>query len=384
MPATAPPPRTRVAAAAVLLAALGAAVVARPTLARIAPPAPIPVDGAPADTVPADTTHVRVERVADGVYAVLRTDPPGLMFEANGAFIVGANGVMVVDGGSNPASARAMLARLRALTPTPVRWIVNTHWHEDHILGNPTWLAAFPGAAVLAHESAVEDERTDGVKNRQGMLTNGPQFAALLRARVDSGKALDGTPLTPEERESHLTSIALAEHHFAQGAEFRTIAPTRTVRDSLAIDVGGRTVMLRWLGRAHTRGDLVVELPRERVLLAGDLVDWPVPLVGTTSFPLDYATTLRRLVALRPARIVPGHGPVLDGDAYPRLVIRLLDTLATQTGAAVARGETLEQARKSVDLSAFRRELAGESRVRGLLFDQYVAGPAVGRAYGGK
>src|SRR5215218_6988829 len=79
MPATVPPPRAR-------LAALAAAVVARPTLARIAPPARIAVDGAPADTVPADTTHVRVERVADGVYAVLRTDPPGLMFEANGAF----------------------------------------------------------------------------------------------------------------------------------------------------------------------------------------------------------------------------------------------------------------------------------------------------------
>ena len=60
---------------------------------------------------------------------------------------------------------------------------------------------------------------------------------------------------------------------------------------------------------------------------------------------------------------------------------RLLDAITTRTRAAVARGETLEQARRSVDLSAFRREFAGDSRVRGLLFDQYVAGPAVARAY---
>ena len=110
-------------------------------------------------------------------------------------------------------------------------------------------------------------------------------------------------------------------------------------------------------------------------------MSWPVPLVGTTSFPLDYGATLENLLALRPAVLVPGHGPVLRDDAYVRLMIRMLASIRTQTEAAVSRGETLEQARRSVNLDEFRRAIGGESKVRVLLFNQYVAGPAVARAY---
>jgi glyoxylase-like metal-dependent hydrolase (beta-lactamase superfamily II) len=324
---------------------------------------------------------VRVERVADGVYAVLRTDPPGLMFEANGVFVLGDDGVAVVDGGSNPASARAMLATLRRLTPLPVRYVIDTHWHDDHVLGNRIWRDAFPDAEVVAHATTAEDMRTDGATNRRLMIENGPRLVAAIRAHLAKGQAPDGAALTDEERASHESTVALAEHHLSQATEFASVPPTRTVRDTLTLRLGTRTLVLRHLGRAHTRGDVVVQLPREGVVLAGDLVAWPVPLVGSTSFPLDYGATLERLIALRPARIVPGHGPVLDGDAYPRLLVRLLAAIADGTRAAVARGETLEQARASVKLDAFRRELAGDSRVRGLLFDTYVAGPAVTRAY---
>jgi glyoxylase-like metal-dependent hydrolase (beta-lactamase superfamily II) len=324
---------------------------------------------------------VRVERVADGVHAVLRTDPPGLMFEANGVVIVGDGGVAVVDGGSNPASARAMLAVVRRLTALPVAYVINTHWHDDHVLGNQVWRDAYPAAEVVAHATAAEDLRTDGATNRRLMIENGPKIVAGMRARMAKGEGLDGAPLSDEERVSHASTIALAEHHLSQAATFRTVPPTRTVDDSLTLRLGARTLVLRHLGRAHTRGDVVVHVPDAGVVVAGDLVAWPVPLVGSTSFPLDYGATLERLVALRPRRLVPGHGPVLDGDAYPRLLVRLLASVAEQTRAAVARGETLEQARRSVRLDAFRRELAGSSRVRALLFDTYVAGPAVARAY---
>ena len=104
-------------------------------------------------------------------------------------------------------------------------------------------------------------------------------------------------------------------------------------------------------------------------------------LVGTTSFPTDFAATLQRLQELHAATLVPGHGPVMHDDGYLQLEIRLLASIKQQAEAAVARGESLEQARQSVKLDEFRTLFAGDSKVRRDLFDTYVAGPGVARAY---
>ncbi|MCA1581280.1 MAG: hypothetical protein LC796_07765 [Acidobacteria bacterium] len=90
---------------------------------------------------------------------------------------------------------------------------------------------------------------------------------------------------------------------------------------------------------------------------------------------------LDRLVALHPSMIVPGHGPVLRDDAYPHLVSRLFATVNERVRAAVGRAETLQQARGSVWLDELRKTFAGESRVRGFLFDTCVTDPAVESAF---
>jgi glyoxylase-like metal-dependent hydrolase (beta-lactamase superfamily II) len=322
-----------------------------------------------------------VQRIAEGVYAAIRTDPPGLMFEANAGFIIGADEAVVIDGGSNPSSAQALLAALRSLTDRPVRTVIATHWHDDHVIGLQVWRDTFPDVDVVAHVTAWQDLTTDGAANRRQMAEQGPGTVAFLRGLLEQSKGLDREPITDEERASHASSIALAEKHIAQIPLFRPVRPTVEVADRLTLERAGRALDVRWLGRGHTRGDLVVHLPAEGIAFAGDLVSWPVPLVGTTSFPADFAATVEKLIALRAGVLVPGHGPVLREDAHIRAVARLLAAIRDGTAAAVARGETLEQTRRSVDLSEFRRALAGESRVWRLLFDSYVAGPAVARAY---
>ena len=109
---------------------------------------------------------------------------------------------------------------------------------------------------------------------------------------------------------------------------------------------------------------------------------WPVPLVGNPQSRIgEWPATLEKLRALRPAKIVPGHGPVLYDDSYLKTLAELFSSIKQQTDAAVSRGETLEQARKSVNLDPFRKTIAGDSPVRQLLFANYVAYPAVGAAY---
>jgi glyoxylase-like metal-dependent hydrolase (beta-lactamase superfamily II) len=330
---------------------------------------------------PAGPPDFDVVTLAHGVHAVIRREPPGLLFESNATFIVGERGVLVVDAQSHPAAARAVIAAIRRATDRPVRWLVNTHWHDDHVGGNATYAAEFPGLEILGHVSSRAQMESVGLANHRALHANLDAGKARLREMLVSGRGPEGQPLDAEERASIAGDTLLVDAFATVPADSVPPGPTRVVDDRLVIDVGGRRVELLHLGRAHTPSDLAAWLPTERIAIAGDLVAWPVPLVGSTSHPREYAEALERLLALRPAALVPGHGPVQRDDAYPRLVQRTLRAITRQVDSALAHGAALPQVRAAVDLSAERRAIAGASRVRQRLFDAYVATPGVARAF---
>ena len=327
-----------------------------------------------------DTARFTVEKIAEGVHAAIRTEPPGLMFDANSIFLIGPDDVIVVDTNITPTSARATLAALKALTPKPVRTVVNTHWHDDHVMGNQVYRDAFPGVRFVGHVSSERDMRTTAANNRKQMLSAGPQMVQQLRMSLEQSKSMAGGDLTPEERQSYQSDVAAAERFFAEAPAVEVIAPTVTVADKLTMKQGGRAIEILHLGAGHTAADLVVHLPRERILITGDLVVAPVPLVGSTSLPSAFAATLDRLIALKPVVIIPGHGPVMRDDVYLRREARLLSTLVSQVKAAAAKGSALPEVRKAVDLAAMKQEFAGSSKLLGFIFDFYVTSPGVSAA----
>ncbi|HET9250565.1 MAG TPA: MBL fold metallo-hydrolase [Candidatus Eisenbacteria bacterium] len=323
--------------------------------------------------------NFRVERLADGVYAVLRNDPPGMMCDGNSGFVVNDDGVVVIDA---PESSAEVLAAIRKVTKKPIRTVINTHWHDDHIIGNQVYRDASPGVEFIAHAAVRDYLPVDGLKAREGMLREAPQGVEYLKSLLVSGKGLDGSTITPEERESMESDIRLVEHYLdvVPGAEI--VLPTAVVQDRMTLRSGTREIRILHPGRGHTRGDLVVYLPRERVLFAGDLVVWPIPLVGgDQSHVGDWSATLERVRSLGARTIVPGHGPVEKGDGYLAQLVRLFDSVTGQTRAAVAEGKSLEETRPRVNLIEHRTRMAGDSKVRRALFDMYVQGPAVTSAY---
>jgi glyoxylase-like metal-dependent hydrolase (beta-lactamase superfamily II) len=324
-----------------------------------------------------------VVKLAEGVYAAVRRDPPGFAVESNSLFVIGDDGVIVVDSQSNLAATRETLAALRKLTDKPVRYVVNTHWHDDHVVGNQVYAEAFPGVAFVAHAATRAYLPTKGAAARKSWHEGGlSQFVEQLRNILKGGVNSKGEPLDEEQRASLASDIALGEGYMTVPADFRPVLPTVTLEDKLTIYQGGREVDVLYLGRGHTSGDVVVYLPREGIVAAGDLVVWPVPFVGSDQSHVgDWGATVEKLIALKPSIIVPGHGPVMHDDSYPRLVERLMDSIKQQVGAAVARGETLEQARKDVNLDEMRKAFAGDSKVRNTLFSVYVVGPAVESAF---
>lgn len=326
--------------------------------------------------------NFEVQKLAEGVYAVIRKDLPGLMVDANNVFIINDDDVVVVDANGAPSTTREVLAALRKLTNKPVRYVINTHWHDDHIIGDPVYREAFPAVEFIAHANMRSYLPAQGATNRKNFVAGAPGAVEMLKGLLTKNKSLTGGELTVEERDSYTSDIRLAELVLAEASGTQLTLPTITFEDKLTLYRGGRVIDVVHLGNGHTSGDIIVHLPKEGIAITGDLVVWPVPLVGSEqSYVGDWSLTLEKLRALHPATIVPGHGPVMHDDSYIKMMSNLFASVKQQTDAAVSRGETLEQTQKSVKLDDFRKQFAGDSPVRKVLFDNYVTGPAIAAAF---
>ncbi|PYS86061.1 MAG: hypothetical protein DMF62_17165 [Acidobacteria bacterium] len=325
--------------------------------------------------------NFNVEKLGNGIYALIRTEPASLWFNPNNIFIIGDKYAIVVDSNISSEYTREVLAELKKLTDKPVKYVINTHWHEDHIIGNRVYRDAFPGVQFIGHRSTLTDLPTIGAANREGSVQNGRGFIGRLEANIEKGEDFEGKKLTEEEKIGYTSDIALVSSYLAESTKFDIILPTVLVDDKLELKQGKRTIDILFLGRAHTGADLIVFLPNEEIAITGDLIVHPVPLVGSTSYPLEYGATLEKLRGLKAKIYVPGHGPIMRDDTYLNSMIALMNSIKRQAEASAKRGETFEQMRGSVNLEEFRRAFAGESQHRSFIFRNYVTLPAVAAAY---
>lgn len=330
----------------------------------------------------AATLGFHVEKLSDNVYAAIRNNAPGLGADGTSVFIINDDDVVVVDTTGSLAGAREELAALRKLTSKPVRFVVNTHWHFDHVTGNQIYREAFPNAEFIAHATTREDLAAKSESSRKQMAASLPQFIADLRGAVVKEQNLAGEPINDAERASYLSDVAQAEGVIEEAPQVHVTLPSITLTGSLTLYRGKRTIEIRQLGRSHTRGDVIVWLPEEKIAIAGDLVVHPVPLMGADqSYIGDWRASLETLRDLKPAIIVPGHGAIERDDRYVNTLIALTKSLQEQAAAAVARGETLEVARRSVKLDEFRDAIAGDDRLLRFVFRVYVANAGFAAAY---
>ena len=328
------------------------------------------------------TPEYKVEKLADGIFALVRQDPPGWMVVSNCVFIVNDEDVVVVDTGGATSLARQMIAELRKLTNKPVRYVINTHWHDDHILGNSAFKEAFPQTEFVAHANLREYLQTKGDAARKSMEEGAPGFSKFLQDHIDKKESLAGGAMSEEERTAYESDIRLVNRYLAEVKQTPIVLPTITVDDRWTLYRGDRTIDVRYFGRGHTSGDLVVYLPKENILITGDLVIWPVPLIGSDqSHVADWGTTLDKLRELKATTIVPGHGPILHDDKQLELMSRMFKSITEQTQAGVAKNEKLDDIRKSIDLNEFKQAMAGDSTLRKILFSNYVVQPGTASAY---
>ena len=322
-----------------------------------------------------------VIQLAPGIHSIIRTEPPGLFPVANAGFIVNTDDVVVVDSGGTPSDAKALLAALRKITPKPVSHVINTHWHDDHTMGNAVFRDAFPKAQFVGHARLAGEAKAAAEADRNRLQQMMPVMTKQFRVAVEQKKNIDGLPLSEEERHSHLNDVAAWERYAAETKNVPSVLPTISVTDKVTITRGKRVIDVRYLGPGHTNEDLIVHLPQEQIVFTGDLVTAPVPILGAASHVSEYPATLAALAALKPAVLVPGHGGIRKGLDYVTLQSRAMTELLAQVRTPALSGSTLPQLRKTVRFPDLEKAFAGDSPLVRFLFDFQFRSAGLSVAY---
>ena len=249
--------------------------------------------------------------VADGVWAVISParsfpDEENRGWNSNMAFVETGEGVLLVDTGSAEAIGESLKATIREVTDAPVRWVINTHSHGDHWLGNHAFAASDP--AIIASNEAAGIIESDGGSWRE-------------RLNQMTGGATGNSEIVP---------------------------PGTTIGETTERTFGDVAVTLRHVGNAHSPGDLVVHLREREVLLAGDVVFSDAAPATMDADVRHWIETLEALEALEPEVVVPGHGGI--GDATTLTDLRgYLETLWQKVEAGYEQGKLDYEMRAEVD-----------------------------------
>ncbi|MGH9803721.1 MAG: MBL fold metallo-hydrolase [Candidatus Acidiferrales bacterium] len=320
--------------------------------------------------------------VAEGVYAAIGRPEAPMPIGSNAGIVVNADDVLIVDTHYTPSAARALLAQVRKLTDKPVRYVVNTHWHNDHTQGNQAYFNVFPGnVEFISHHATREDIQQRAIPWVKEQLETLPAQLASAEELLAKGEDESGQPLSEEQKQQRRTQLDRQRRYLDELKQMQITLPTLTFERSLALHKPDRTIHILFFLRGHTRGDVVVYLPKEKVVVTGDLVtgahSWPFP---RDSYPADWARTLRAIAALDFTRLIPGHGSVHENKAHVERLATLFASVAEQVRTAIGLGLTLEQTQESVSVDALRDAITrGDPReVRAFNHDLKVI---VARAY---
>jgi cyclase len=280
-----------------------------------------------------------IKPMADGVYAAIAK--PAYKVNCNAAIIILGDGVLVVDTHSKPSAARALIEQIKKLTPKPVKYVVNTHFHWDHYQGNEAYPSSWPaGVEIISSEATRQNIERIGIPRIKNEIVTMPQEIANLKRDLEKANGA-------EQRKTIEDNIRQAEAYFSELKLIQVTLPTMTFDRSLILRRGSRTVEILWLGRAHTDGDVFVFLPNEKVLVTGDALHGWTPFMGD-SYPYEWIKTLDAAEKLDFNLVLGGHGDVMHGKLRFEIWKQYFQDLMDRTAAAYAEGASLDQAQKSV------------------------------------
>jgi glyoxylase-like metal-dependent hydrolase (beta-lactamase superfamily II) len=297
---------------------------------------------------PAPQAAYKFQQIGPGIYSAIGTG--AMNVGSNSAVIVNRDDVLIVDSHISPESARVMLSELKAISDKPVRFLVNTHFHYDHTNGNQVFGAAVD---IIGHEF-TRAKMTGAEYGRTGLLGD---LLTGLPKQLDDLKARGGAEQDPTVRTRLEQQLRVQTAFAGDLKELKPLAPNMTLDDRLTLVRGDREIRLLYLGHGHTGGDVVVYLPKERVLCSGDLlVNGIANLVD--GYVDEWPATLEKLKTLDFDDVIPGHGEPFKGKERIGYFQEYLRDLWAQASKLHEERVPAADAAKRIDLTAHKAHYA--------------------------
>ena len=301
----------------------------------------------------------------------------------NVSIIEQGDGFVLVDSGLTAGNGRTIVDYVKARSQKPVKAVVITHWHNDHPQGVSAIRQAWPNVRVIATEETKKGMLGPELGELVG-LEPGPQYVERVqKLNAEQQATLDkliADPATAPERVERAKKAKLDFAGFAETyAGTHVVPPTETFTDGLTIEDPAVPVEIKFLGRANTAGDAVIWLPKQKIVMSGDMVVWPTPF-GFFSFPGDWVQTLGKLKALGYKTLIPGHGEPQTDTAYVDQLIGSIEDIRAQVGPLARQGQSLEEVNKRTDFTRYR-DLFGKTERQKTLFKVYWTDPMTENAW---
>ena len=295
---------------------------------------------------PAGTTFTgrafRFNKVKEGVYHAIGTG--ALTVVGNSTVIVNDRDVTLVDDHVSPAAAWVLLEEIKSLTDKPVTTVINTHFHFDHAHGNQVF---GPEVQIIGHEFTRRALLDDPVS--KPLYQSFYNFKTLETQIDNLRKRVAGEPNEAARAKLQLQLTSL-ENNYASQKELRPTPPNVTLTTQMTLFRGDREIQIRYLGRGHTAGDVVVYLPKEKAVITGDLLTSSTSNMSD-SYPVEWAATLEELKKLDFDTVIPGHGDAFTDKARIDYFAAYLRDVWTTVSDLKKQGVPAEEAAKRADLS---------------------------------
>jgi glyoxylase-like metal-dependent hydrolase (beta-lactamase superfamily II) len=267
----------------------------------------------------------QLSTIAPGVVTLTWQSAPGTYAIGNSTFIIGDSDVIVIDTGQSKMSGEATLRALRQVTAKPVS-----------LVSNQAFKNAFPAVRVVAHS-----------ETRPAIIAGEFDYRTANRPKTEARiLELRAKPVRTDAEANELR-FAEMQVELWQGDY---VLPDVLVHDRLTLMQGERRLEVLHLGHANTKGDLVVHLPAERIVISGDMAITPVPFAFFSS-PRAWIVTLDKLAALDAATVVAGHGAPQTDTRFIRDLQAMLRSIVEQVDAGRKAGQDLDALKKSVTLT---------------------------------
>jgi len=295
-------------------------------------------------------THV-FEEIASGVYFATGAGPVNV--GSNAMVVVNENDVLLVDSHITADAARELIASVAAITDKPIRYLVNSHFHFDHAHGNQE----FPeGVEIIGHEYTRERLLGDVLTEPTYSVIGSPEYEESAVASLE--EKLDGADA--ETRQSLEAQITTLKRHITGLKEVEPTPPNTTLVRKMTLYRGSREIQIHHLGRGHTGGDVVVLLPKEKVVFTGDLLYAGAPYLGD-GYANEFPETLEKLKQLEFDVAVPGHGPLVRDRAQIDFNQEYLRKYWSRVKASHDQGLSLDEAIAKLDMSDYDKFAAFQS-----------------------